>query len=160
MDDRIKALLAARPDFNTEEFMARRILRHMGVVGKGVKAELDERELASPWRLACQLLVEKSRPHEDLSELGIFAMAEDDRASTLEHVAGLAEDNPAMVFVRGQNDSTSVFVTVTKSHLFRSPAFQPPMTLYPLPDALMVIMQKAMGSFLDGLLGQTQEDGP
>ena len=160
MDDRIKALLSERPDLNAEEFIARRILRHMGFVGKGVKAEVKDRELSSPWELARKKLIELCGPAVSLlpSVDLIYAMAEDDRQSTLEHVFGLFEDGPVLLFARGMQDAVAVFLSVPKHKLFALPVLEPPMMLYPIEDHNdMVIMQKPLRGFLHGLIELPEE---
>ena len=160
MDDRIQSLLASRPDFNAEDFVARRILKHWGLVGKAVKAEMKDHDCETAWALACQKLKLAMRPPNWTSQvLEPYALAEVDRASIVAHIDGLITDcAPVVLFVRGVNDNVTVFATVKKTCIFTRPSFDPPMMLLPLEGYDdMVIMNQPIAVFLTGLYNPDEE---
>lgn len=157
MDNYIQSLLASRPDFNAEDFAARRILKHWGLVGKAVKAEMKDHNCETAWELACQKMTLAMRPPNwVLPALQPYALAETDRAAILAHIAGF--EDPVVLFVRGTGDAITVFATIKKSCLFTVPSLEPPMMLFPMEGRDdMVIMNQQILTFMTGLYNPAEE---
>lgn len=164
MDDRIKALMAARPDFSAEEFLARRILKNFELRGKAAKEEAKDQGLAGPWPLAVKLFGDAVAKvyGQNIFNAGVYAIAEADQPALLAHIAGLLDDeagphDAVAVFVRGAQDASSLFAAVPPQYILADSVFWAPMRLHPFPatygcDMGRVIMQKSIDDFIGNLI--------